>query len=126
MSKRSLSAMVLAYLVPGAGHFYLGYRARGLVFFTIVTLLFMIGISIDGSLYTLQESGGSLLKILASFGSMGAGLLYLVARALGPHGDVRSITFEYGTTFTLTAGLMNLLLVLDCFDLAEGRKRAQE
>lgn len=126
MSKRSLSAMVLAYLVPGAGHFYLGYRARGLVFFTIVTLLFMIGISIDGSLYTLQESGGSLLKILASFGSMGAGLLYFVARALGPHGDVRSITFEYGTTFTLTAGLMNLLLVLDCFDLAEGRKRAQE
>jgi hypothetical protein len=118
--------MVLAYLVPGAGHFYLGYRARGLVFFTIVTLLFMIGISIDGSLYTLQESGGSLLKILASFGSMGAGLLYFVARALGPHGDVRSITFEYGTTFTLTAGLMNLLLVLDCFDLAEGRKRAQE
>ena len=126
MSKRSLSAMVLAYLVPGAGHFYLGYRARGLVFFTIVTLLFMIGISIDGSLYTLQESGGSLLKILASFGSMGAGLLYFVARALGPHGDIRSITFEYGTTFTLTAGLMNLLLVLDCFDLAEGRKRAQE
>ena len=126
MSKRSLSAMVLAYLVPGAGHFYLGYRARGLVFFTIVTLLFMIGISIDGSLYALQESGGSLLKILASFGSMGAGLLYFVARALGPHGDVRSITFEYGTTFTLTAGLMNLLLVLDCFDLAEGRKRARE
>ena len=122
MSKRSLSAMVLAYLVPGAGHFYLGYRARGLVFFTIVTLLFMIGISIDGSLYTLQESGGSLLKILASFGSMGAGLLYFVARALGPHGDVRSITFEYGTTFTLTAGLMNLLLMLDCFDIASGRK----
>ena len=126
MSKRSLSAMVLAYLVPGAGHFHLGYRARGLVFFTIVTLLFMIGISIDGSLYTLQESGGSLLKILASFGSMGAGLLYFAARALGPHGDVRSITFEYGTTFMLTAGLMNLLLVLDCFDLAKGRKGAQE
>jgi hypothetical protein len=126
MSKRSLTAMVLAYLVPGAGHFYLGYRARGLVFFTIVMLLFMIGMSIDGSLYTLQESGGSLLKIMASFGSMGAGLLYFVARALGRHGDVRSITFEYGTTFTLTAGLMNLLLVLDCFDLAEGRKGAEE
>jgi hypothetical protein len=126
MSKRSLAAMVLTYLVPGAGHFYLGYRARAMAFFTIVTLLFTIGISLDGSLYTLQESGGSLLKILASFGSMGAGLLYFVARALGSHGDVRSITFEYGTTFTLTAGLMNLLLVLDCFDLAEGRKGVEE
>jgi TM2 domain-containing membrane protein YozV len=126
MSKRSLSAMILAYLVPGAGHFYLGYRARAIAFFSIVTLLFLIGIGIDGTLYTLQESGGSLLKILASFGTMGSGVLYFVARALGPHGDVRSITFEYGTTFMLTAGLMNLLLVLDCFDLAEGRKGAEE
>ena len=32
-------------------------------------------------------------------------------------------TYEYATTFTLTAGLMNLLLVLDCFDIAEGRKQ---
>jgi Family of unknown function (DUF6677) len=126
MSKRSFKAIVLAYLVPGAGHFYLGYRARALAFFAIVILLFILGLSIDGSLYTLQESGGSLLTIMASFGSMGSGALYFGARALGPHGDVRSITFEYGSMFTLTAGLMNLLLVLDCFDLAEGRKGAEE
>ena len=122
MNKRSVLAMILAYLVPGAGHFYLGYRARAAAFFAIVVALFVIGLSIDGSLYSLAESGGALLKMLASLGSMGAGALYFIARAMGPHGDVRSITFEYGTTFTLTAGLMNLLLVLDCFDLAEGRK----
>ncbi len=115
--------MLLAFVVPGAGHFYLGYRARAAVFFLIVLVLFVIGLSIDGSLYTLQESGGGLLKILATFGSMGSGALYFIARAVGPHGDVRSITFEYGTTFTLTAGLMNLLLVLDCFDIGEGRKQ---
>ncbi len=123
MNKRSITAMLLAFAVPGAGHFYLGYRARAAVFFVIVLLLFVIGLSIDGSLYTLQESGGGLLRILASFGSMGSGALYFIARAMGPHGDVRSITYEYGTTFTLTAGLMNLLLVLDCFDIGEGRKQ---
>ena len=122
MNKRSIVAMILAYVLPGAGHFYLGYRARAAIFFAIIVLLFVIGLSIDGSLYSLQDSGGAMLKILASFGSMGAGALYFVARALGPHGDIRSLTFEYGTTFTLTAGLMNLLLVLDCFDIAEGRK----
>ena len=53
---------------------------------------------------------------------MGAGALYFIAKGMGVHGDVTSITYEYGTTFTLTAGLMNLLLVLDCFDIAEGRK----
>ncbi|MEA2417778.1 MAG: hypothetical protein QOI58_4435, partial [Thermoanaerobaculia bacterium] len=38
------------------------------------------------------------------------------------HGDVTSITFEHGTAFTITAGLMNLLLVVDAFDIAQGRK----
>ena len=124
MNKRAMIAMVLAYLVPGAGHFYLGYRARAAAFLAIVLLLFSLGLAIDGSLYTLMDtlSSGAILKLLASLGSIGAGLLYFVAAAVGPHGDVRSITFEYGTTFTLTAGLMNLLLVLDCFDIAEGRR----
>ncbi len=123
MSKRSITAMLLAYVVPGAGHFYLGYRARAAVFFVIVLLMFVLGLSIDGALYTLSDSGGALLKILASLGSMGAGAMYFIAKAMGPHGDVTSITFEYGTTFTLTAGLMNLLLVLDCFDITMGRKQ---
>lgn len=124
MNKRSVVAMVLAYLIPGAGHFYLGYRARAAAFCVIVVVLFSLGLAIDGSLYTLIDSvnSGALLKLLASLGSLGAGLVYFIAAAMGPHGDVRSITFEYGTTFTLTAGLMNLLLVLDCFDIAEGRK----
>ena len=122
MNKRSILAMALAYLVPGAGHFYLGYRARAAAFFVIVLMLFVIGLSIDGNLYTLRESGGAMLKMLASLGSMGAGLPYFIARSIGDHGDITSITYEYGTTFTLTAGLMNLLLVLDCFDIAEGRK----
>jgi hypothetical protein len=35
---------------------------------------------------------------------------------------VRSPNNEYGTTFLLTAGLMNLLLILDAWDVARGRK----
>ena len=122
MSKRSIVAMVLAYLVPGAGHFYLGHRRRAATFFGIIIFLFVVGLSIDGNLYTFAESAGAALKVLATFGSMGAGIPYFVAKAMGQHGDVTSITYEYGTTFTLTAGLMNLLLVLDVFDISEGRK----
>jgi hypothetical protein len=33
-----------------------------------------------------------------------------------------SATYEHGTAFVLTAGVMNLLLVLDAFDIAEERK----
>jgi len=122
VSRRTITAMVLAYLIPGAGHLYLGKRGRALTFFCIVVLMFVVGLSIDGDLYTLNRSGGALLRLLASLGSMGAGLLYFVAASIGAHGDVTSITYEHGTAFTITAGLMNLLLVLDVFDISEGRK----
>jgi hypothetical protein len=122
MSMRALVAMVLAYAMPGAGHLYLGRRARAAAFCAIVVFMFAIGLSIDGSLYVLSEARGQLLTVLASLGSMGSGALYFVGRATGPHGSIMSTTFEYGRTFTLTAGLMNLLLVLDCFDIARGRK----
>lgn len=120
MNTRTALAMLLAFLVPGAGHFYLGRRARAAAFFFIILLLFVIGLSVHGRLYTIQQ--GNLLSLLATIGSMGAGVLYFVARAMGPFGDITSMTFEYGTAYVLTAGLMNLLLVLDAYDIAEGRK----
>ncbi|MDQ6801372.1 MAG: hypothetical protein M3041_11090 [Acidobacteriota bacterium] len=122
MSARAITAMVLAYLVPGAGHFYLGKRGRAAAFFVIVCVMFAIGLAIDGDLYTVFHTGGSLLRFLAGLGSMGSGILYYVAVAMGAHGDVTSITYEHGTAFTITAGLMNLLLMLDAFDIAEERK----
>ncbi|HYM60468.1 MAG TPA: DUF6677 family protein, partial [Thermoanaerobaculia bacterium] len=75
----------------------------------------------DGRLYVPDSS--NMLSTLAAFASMGVGLPYFIARAEGAPGDITSITFEYGTMFTLSAGLMNLLLILDSFDIAEDRKQ---
>ena len=123
MKPRTWIAMALAYLVPGAGHLYLGRRERGIAFFCIVVFMFAVGLAIDGDLYAVTRTGGSLLRLLAAFGSMGAGLLYWIADFRGVTGDITSITYEHGTAFVITAGLMNLLLVLDAFDIAEGRKQ---
>lgn len=122
MNARPVVAVILAWLVPGAGHVFLGRRERGIAYFAIIVILFVLGLSIDGTLYSFSETHGSLLRLLASFGSMGSGVLYFIARSMGPHGSVTSSTYEYGTTFTLSAGLMNLLLVLDCWDIARGKK----
>ncbi|HYC60189.1 MAG TPA: DUF6677 family protein [Thermoanaerobaculia bacterium] len=122
MTKRAVLSMILAWAIPGAGHFYLGRRGRAVAFFAIVVLMFVIGASIDGGLYTVAASKDSLLKIFASYASMGSGVLYFIAKKIGVPGNVVSSTFEYGSTFTLTAGLMNLLLVLDCHDFARGVK----
>lgn len=120
MNRKSTLAMVLALLIPGAGHFYLGRRGRAVAFFLIVLFLFLCGLALDGKLYVWER--GKPLSLLATIGSMGIGLPYFIARVLGPFGDLGSITYEYGTAFSLTAGLMNLLLVLDSYDIAEKRK----
>lgn len=123
MNRRAITAMALAFLVPGAGHLYLGRRNRAIAFFAIVVFMFVLGLSIDGSLYTFAESRDHVIERLASLGSMGSGVLYWLGLKFGPDGSITSAMFEYGRTFALTAGLMNLLLVLDCFDIAKGRKR---
>ncbi len=54
---------------------------------------------------------------------MGVGAPYFVARyGFGYEGKPEAQGYEYGTVFLLSAGLMNLLLVLDVWDLACGRK----
>jgi len=122
MNARAFTAMFLAYVIPGAGHFYLGRRKRALAYFAIIVVLFLLGLAIKGGVYTLAESRDSLLVRLATFGSMGSGALYFIAVAKARLGDIFSATYEYGRMFTLSAGLMNLLLVLDCFDIVRGRK----
>ncbi len=123
MTARAVVSMLLAWAIPGSGHLYLGRRGRGLAFFAIVVLMFVIGVFIDGGLYTVSGSRGSLLRLLAGYASMGSGFLYFLTSRVGAAtGNAVSDTFEYGSTFMLTAGLMNLLLVLDCYDIANGRK----
>lgn len=122
--RRSMAAaMVLAWLVPGLGHFYLGRRRTAIAFALIVAVTFLLGLSFQGRLYTVEE--GQPLTILATFAVYGAGLLNIAARALSenPAGTILSPTYEYGCAYLLTAGLMNLLLILDAHDLATGKKR---
>ena len=122
MKKQSVVAMLLAYLIPGMGHFYLGRRERALAYFAIVVTLFVVGLRLDAILYTFANANKQLINLLAAVASMGSGALYLFGRMFGPAGDIKSLTYEYGRMFTVTAGLMNLLLVLDCYDISVRRK----
>ena len=121
-SRPPVAAAALAWLFPGLGHFYLGRRKEALAYAAIVTATFLVGVSFQGRLYSIEA--GQPLTILATFAVYGAGLLNIVARLLSenPGGTILSPTYEYGCAFVLTAGLMNLLLMLDAWDIASGRK----
>ena len=116
-----VKAAVLAWAVPGAGHLYLGKRRRGALFAALVLAALWIGWSLDGNLYTVVSKQP--LTVLATLASMGVGFPYFGLRyLLGYAGEITAPGYEYGSAFILTAGLMNLLLVLDCCDLASGHK----
>jgi Family of unknown function (DUF6677) len=134
---------VLALLTPGLGHFYLGKKGRAAVFFFVVLSAFSLGLASGGTASLIDPQQP--LSYLATFDNLALGPLDLVGRMatvggleyrLPPEeGNPRRValmnklrervkhpTYEYGNTFLLTAGLMNILLILDAFDIAAGRK----
>jgi hypothetical protein len=113
--------LALAWLVPGAGHQWLGRRQKGLVFLVVLPLMFGLGLWLKGRLFPFEPTEP--LVALAALADVAVGLPNIVARLLGAGaGDVTAITWEYGNTFTIVAGLLNLLVMLDAYDVAEGRK----
>lgn len=114
-------AVVAAWLVPGAGHYLLGRRGRGLAFCVIILCCLLVGLYFEGNLY--RVVAGRPLTVLATLASMGMGSPYFVLRfGFGYEGRLVAPGYDYGTAFMLTAGLMNLLLLLDVLDIARGRK----
>ncbi|MEZ5331394.1 MAG: DUF6677 family protein [Thermoanaerobaculia bacterium] len=118
---RALGTLAAGFLVPGLGHMLLGRIGRGVAFLLLVLAAVATGVSLEGNLYRVLP--GQPLTLLATLGSMGMGLPYFVLRwAAGYQGDVTAAGYEYGTAFLLTGGLMNLLLLLDVWDISRGRK----
>lgn len=119
-------AALLAWLMPGLGHLYTGRWLRGLVFAAIVLALIFGGCQLDGKLWRpagnpLDGGSGTVSAFLTAI-SVGMGLPYAALLVSGYRGLVTTQGYEYGTTFLLTAALMNLLLVFDARDLSLGRK----
>ena len=110
-----------AWLLPGLGHLWLGRRQKGITFLIALTLMFAFGLWLDGALFPFQISEP--LVALGALADLGVGLPYIIARATGVgEGQVVAITYEYGNTFVIVAGLLHMLVVLDVFDIAKGRK----
>lgn len=118
----ALPACLLGMLVPGLGHLYLGRRVKGFVFLGAIGALFLLGVAMDARL-SLYVGFGDPLALLRSLAQMAIGVPYFLTRALGMGmGAVTSVTHEYGNTFTEVGGLLNILVALDAYDTAVGRK----
>jgi hypothetical protein len=113
--------LLAAWLVPGSGHLWLGRRKKGVVFLVALTAMFAIGLALQGRLFPFESSQP--LVFLAAFADIAMGLPYFAAWAAGwGQGQVAAVTYEYANAFLIVAGLLNMLVVLDVYDTAVGRK----
>jgi hypothetical protein len=120
-STLAYAALALGWLIPGAGHVLVKRPIRGLLLFLSITSMFMLGVAMQGKLYT--PNAGEILNILGFIGDLGAGLLYVVARALDfGHNPVQIATADYGTKFAVVAGLLNFIAAIDAHNIGIGRK----
>jgi hypothetical protein len=119
------AACLAGLALPGGGHFVLGKWGRGALILVVITLLFIFGFWMEGHLFF--PEGKEWLTWFFSVLDMGLGLPYLICLgmdkgfAVTPE-QAAKITFEYGNTFLCVAGALNLLSVMDAYDIAIGRK----
>lgn len=142
--RRALLAVGAGWLVPGLGHLVLGRVRSGLLFGGLLLGSFGLGLAHDGRL-ALRDSRQPFLSTLQVIANLGIGPADVLARLAvygepayvlppsgrggteHPHSHVfrertRSPLSIYGTAYLWTAGLMNLLLLFDVWDIGRGRK----
>jgi TM2 domain-containing membrane protein YozV len=113
--------LLLGWLIPGAGHLFLGKWVRGLLLFASILGMYLIGLGLAGKVYT--PNTGEVLDILNFAGQLGMGLLYVLARVFGwGAASVVNTLADYGTKFLVVAGLLNVVAAIDAHSLASGRK----
>ena len=112
---------VLAWLVPGLGHLLQKKNLKALVFFCGIVSLLAMGLLMKGRFY--DTSVLHPLLLLGFLGDLGNGLFYLIIRLTHlAAGDIKAVTYHYGTAYMAAAGLLNYLVALNAFDIAKGRK----
>jgi hypothetical protein len=98
---------------------------RGGLILASVAAMFLLGLMMRGALFW-PQTGDLLTTVIYCGGFMGnvlAGLPYFFTVWLGyAQEDMAGHVHDYGTKFLVAAGLLNLLGIVDAFEIATGRK----
>ncbi len=134
---RAAQAVILAWVLPGAGHYLLGHRALAAVYFATITLTFWTGIAVGGvkettggfGSYATTDPRFNKWQLLASVGVGGyQGVCVLVGRSLpnaAPGEPSPYVSYfpeaEIGQIYVAVASLLNVMAILDAVSRAQNR-----
>lgn len=124
-TKNWLLPVALTWIAPGAGYFLIGRTTRGMLMSGCTVVLFLLGLMMRGAFFE-PQTGDLLTTVIYTggwFANVMNGSLYFLARALGYSApDVAGHVVDYGTKFIVAGGLVNLLGMVDVFEIATGKK----
>lgn len=117
--------VLATWVAPGAGYFLLGKGGRGGLMAGVSVLLFLTGLMMRGTFF--EPRNEDLLTTVIHTGGylthLASGALYFVAKAFGYAApDVAGHSIDYGTKLIVAAGLVNVLGMVDVFEIATGKK----
>jgi hypothetical protein len=117
--------VLAAWVVPGGGHFLQKKSGRGVLILASVGLMFLFGMFMRGMMFTPEK--GDILTTLINYGGfvcdLASGVFYFAAAMFGYAApDMPGDVHDYGTKFLVTAGLLNILAMVDSYEIAIGKK----
>jgi hypothetical protein len=115
-----------AWGVPGLGHLLLRRWGKALVYFLAVGALVLAGVLMRGNVF--HSGGADAFETLGFLADVGSGAFYFLAPRIGAAGpDVSHAAGDYGTRLIAAAGVLNMLCVLEAFEIGlRGRERQIE
>lgn len=119
-------AGLLTWLLPGAGHLFIGERVRGVIFIAAITVTFWTGVAVGGVKNTVNPDQ----RWLWFMGQICAGGHTLSALAISqaiddpPPGQETSLIAygreeEISVVYTAICGMLNILIIFDVLVRAE-------
>ena len=118
---KTVVVCVAGALIPGLGHALLRKWDRATVFFVCIAAMVIIGVQLDGCLF--DPGFQNFYAILKFTADAGSGLFYWIPWVMGAGiGDPTAYTYDFANVFIYVAGLLNMLTIVDAFDIARGRK----
>ncbi len=120
-SVNPVSLVILGWAIPGAAHVVVGRKDKALLYFVLVLGTFIAGwiISDFRNVYFEQYRWHMFLQMCSG----------VVAFVIGISGEVAEPKmtvmrlFEIGTLYTMVAGLLNILVVMDAVVISVRKRR---
>ena len=122
---KRIAAVFVAWLIPGGGHLLLKRPARGAIIAACVLSTYLLGLMMRGALF-MPRSDDLLTAVIYYGGFVGnamSGILYFLTVWMGySQPDMAGHVHDYGAKFLVAAGLLNVLGMVDAYEIASGQK----